>query len=85
MVDIHHLRLRVACKRSLLPQVEPGRSAACQVARKQVEERRSIVFEGDELRALRQLRREHPDSAFVFNLQRQVHSIIARADSSKEG
>lgn len=43
-------------------------------------------LEGEELRALRQLRREHPDSAFVFNSQRQgplssrqVHSIIARA------
>jgi type 1 fimbriae regulatory protein FimB/type 1 fimbriae regulatory protein FimE len=43
-------------------------------------------LEGEELRALRQLRREHPDSDFVFNSQRQgplsarqVHTIIARA------
>ncbi len=43
-------------------------------------------LEGEELRALRQLRREHSDSDFVFNSQRQgplsarqVHTIIARA------
>lgn len=43
-------------------------------------------LEGEELRALRQLRREHPDSDFVFVSQRQgplssrqVHTIIARA------
>ncbi len=43
-------------------------------------------LEGDELRALRQLRREHPDSDFIFNSQRQgpistrqVHTIVARA------
>lgn len=43
-------------------------------------------LEAEELRALRQLRREHPDSDFVFNSQRggplsdrQVRTIIARA------
>jgi type 1 fimbriae regulatory protein FimB/type 1 fimbriae regulatory protein FimE len=43
-------------------------------------------LEGEELRALRQLRRDHPDSDFVFNSQRQgplsarqIHTIIARA------
>ncbi len=43
-------------------------------------------LEGEELRALRQLKRDHPDSAFVFVSQRQgplssrqVHTIIARA------
>jgi type 1 fimbriae regulatory protein FimE len=43
-------------------------------------------LEGEELRAFRQLRRDHPDSDFVFNSQRQgplssrqVHTIIARA------
>ena len=43
-------------------------------------------LEGDELRALRQLRRDNRDSDFVFNSQRQgplstrqVHTIIARA------
>lgn len=43
-------------------------------------------LEGEELRALRQLRREHPESDFVFNSQRQgpisarqVHTIVARA------
>jgi len=43
-------------------------------------------LEGDELRAFRQLRRDHPDSDFVFNSQRQgpvsarqIHTIVARA------
>ena len=43
-------------------------------------------LEDDELIALKQLRRDHPDSNFVFNSQRggpissrQVHTIIARA------
>jgi type 1 fimbriae regulatory protein FimE len=46
-------------------------------------------LEGEELRALRQLRREHLDSDFVFNSQRQgplssrqVHTIIARAGTA---
>ena len=44
------------------------------------------TLEGDELRALRQLRRDHPESDFIFNSQRQgplsarqVHTIVARA------
>lgn len=43
-------------------------------------------LEDEELRALRQLRRDHPDSDFVFNSQRQgplstrqVYAIVARA------
>ncbi len=43
-------------------------------------------LEAEELRALRQLRRDHPDSDFVFNSQRQgplserqAHTIIANA------
>jgi type 1 fimbriae regulatory protein FimB/type 1 fimbriae regulatory protein FimE len=43
-------------------------------------------LEGDEIRALRKLQREYPESAFVFSSQRQgpltartVHHIIARA------
>lgn len=46
-------------------------------------------LEKDEIEALRQLRRDHPDSIFVFNSQRggpissrQVHTIIARAGES---
>ncbi|CAN5479647.1 hypothetical protein BH10CYA1_BH10CYA1_56860 [soil metagenome] len=62
-------------------------------ARSEREERQkdpSVHYlEGEELRAFRQLRRDHPDSDFVFNSQRQgllssrrVHRIIARASEA---
>jgi len=46
-------------------------------------------LEGDEIRALRKLRRDYPDSDFVFTSERQrplspnaVHKIVARAGSN---
>jgi site-specific recombinase XerD len=46
-------------------------------------------LEGDQIRALRKLKRLHPESDFVFNSQRggplsarQVHTIVARAGES---
>lgn len=51
-------------------QVEMGRAATLHVRRAKNGKAAAHPIRGDELRALRELRRQFPDSAFVFNTER---------------
>jgi integrase len=65
----HGLRAKEACELEW-SQVEFGRSARLHVRRAKNGKPSVHLIRGDELRALTALRREHPDSGYVFTTER---------------